>query len=822
MKKKILRWVIYGLLCLLVLWPCVRFAQAVTYIKPNYQKQHWEITLNAFITAVQADVTALYAYAAVTANWVITVNQPILIDVAPVFVSDHSFTLTGDYTAVLPVGKRLLFDLGQDPMVGNTVASAVYSAPNTTVTVTFNNLTANLQAVSYYATRNGVFTYGSGDIVTSEYGAVSWSTLQTAVAVANAIGRKLIVTPGNWPVSDNLTITAPVQQAPGAVFVVATMKTLTIGAGWWAEPYSAAFSYVGTGEMVFSRPQVVYPEQWGATPTALDQSSYINAAIKSLATSKGWVAITQNLQINSSVLMYPNVDLYCAPGCKLVAGGAITMVKSYHNTVKDYLFITSNLELDGNSLATKGLDYSGMCQSRFTAGRIANINGDAIYCNDGSGTPGAYNNWFGSWWLNTNINGLYAKTNGNDFDYLWTYRSTGYGIVLYGAGNHVKRQDCASCANIALIYSGYNKIDFTYSEGNSAGRTFAAGSYNNKVGFTHYDGGNVLLDVDLGDFGNIAEDFINANAQVSSANLIKNGDASQWLSSSIPQGWYATGVTRKVLSETESAFKIAAANPGSNGALIQGSHSDSSKYCLFPIELLTTDKTIGVTFGYKRETTTISGSLRFRVQIHFYDSGDNLISTTSFSYVSWTTDVDDTTWTQYRQRTAIPTGTVRVGMGIYLVAASAGDSGYLYVKNPAMWQGVVIADNPRTIQTRFLRDGTEYDTPSTGTWRVGDIWERNVFATGKPPYKMVSVAGTLGTLSGVTGTISTGSNELTVNTTVGLYPGAWVTVAGVSGNFQVLNIDGSVCYLDDVSDADVSGAAVAYYAPTFKAAANCP
>lgn len=106
--------------------------------------------------------------------------------------------------------------------------------------------------------------------------------------------------------------------------------------------------------------------------------------------------------------------------------------------------------------------------------------------------------------------------------------------------------------------------------------------------------------------------------------------------------------------------------------------------------------------------------------------------------------------------------------------------------------------------------------PTVGSWRADEIaWIRDA-ASGAKIGNLCTVSGTLGTLSGVTGTITTGTATLTVNTAAGLYPGCYITIAGVTGAKKVTAVSGTAVTIDSNADATVNGAAVAYSAPTFK------
>jgi hypothetical protein len=110
--------------------------------------------------------------------------------------------------------------------------------------------------------------------------------------------------------------------------------------------------------------------------------------------------------------------------------------------------------------------------------------------------------------------------------------------------------------------------------------------------------------------------------------------------------------------------------------------------------------------------------------------------------------------------------------------------------------------------------------PTSGSYNKGDLIINNSPSISAPMAWRCNSGGTFGTLSNVTGTISQGSAQLTVNTLTGLSPGNFISIAGVSGTKQILAIDSvnNIAYLSSTANAGVSGAAVAYVAPTFLSA----
>jgi hypothetical protein len=106
--------------------------------------------------------------------------------------------------------------------------------------------------------------------------------------------------------------------------------------------------------------------------------------------------------------------------------------------------------------------------------------------------------------------------------------------------------------------------------------------------------------------------------------------------------------------------------------------------------------------------------------------------------------------------------------------------------------------------------------PTEGTWIEGDMIKQYIYS-GVPSWAC-SVSGTLGTLNSgaTTGSITTGTNVLTLSATTGLRPlRNFITIAGVTGTFEIIKLDGTTAYLNKNADATVSAAAVAFSNPTF-------
>lgn len=118
--------------------------------------------------------------------------------------------------------------------------------------------------------------------------------------------------------------------------------------------------------------------------------------------------------------------------------------------------------------------------------------------------------------------------------------------------------------------------------------------------------------------------------------------------------------------------------------------------------------------------------------------------------------------------------------------------------------------------------GDPSSAPSSGTWELADEFRSWNPQSGTAFARVCSVAGTNGTLNGgaTTGSITSGSSELTVSSITGLTSGGYITIAGVSGRKKITDIEGTVVTLNSAADATVSGAAVAYAAASFVSTPN--
>lgn len=119
---------------------------------------------------------------------------------------------------------------------------------------------------------------------------------------------------------------------------------------------------------------------------------------------------------------------------------------------------------------------------------------------------------------------------------------------------------------------------------------------------------------------------------------------------------------------------------------------------------------------------------------------------------------------------------------------------------------------------KFGRIAVDTLDPTSGTFELGDQYLTAAVSSTRSTFgKLCITGGTAGTLSGVTGSVASGSRYVTVSSTSGIPEGGYITIAGVSGVKRVVHIqDSTHLYIDTDANATVSGAAVAFSAPVFK------
>jgi len=232
-------------------------------------------------------------------------------------------------------------------------------------------------------------------------------------------------------------------------------------------------------------------------------------------------------------------------------------------------------------------------------------------------------------------------------------------------------------------------------------------------------------------------------------------------------------------------------------------------------------------------------SIGWAVITPYFDSpgvGEIAADLTACAQGTWThgyTDFTDLTFiktTDTRANTFINTGTYSPG-GPNMSVDSDGIV-FTFPQAPTLLDGdtliyvptaycLTATDNQGTVQ--YLNKNAEGTsaTPSSGSYRKGAIvWNRATVATGQTMGYMCSADGTMGTLAGVTGSITVGTSTLVVSDASNLKYGQYISVAGAVTGQLITGISGTTITLSGVASATVVGAAVSFFPATWVAMPN--
>ena len=109
------------------------------------------------------------------------------------------------------------------------------------------------------------------------------------------------------------------------------------------------------------------------------------------------------------------------------------------------------------------------------------------------------------------------------------------------------------------------------------------------------------------------------------------------------------------------------------------------------------------------------------------------------------------------------------------------------------------------------------ETPATGDWDVGDWFSRRAPSVGGQLGGACLTSGSYGTLSALTADTTSGSNLIAISSAASLRRGQFVSIAGVTGVYKVMDIQSTtlLAVVVPAVASTVSGAAVTLAAPTF-------
>ncbi len=128
------------------------------------------------------------------------------------------------------------------------------------------------------------------------------------------------------------------------------------------------------------------------------------------------------------------------------------------------------------------------------------------------------------------------------------------------------------------------------------------------------------------------------------------------------------------------------------------------------------------------------------------------------------------------------------------------------------------AGNRTIFASKSLAFSPNDNNPTVGSYEVGDQLNTIAVSATRSQYaKLCITAGTAGTLTGVTASVTSGSTLVTVNTTVNIPLGTFITIAGISGVKRIEQLfSNTIVYIDTPADASVTTAVVAFSPPVFK------
>ncbi|MET3658538.1 right-handed parallel beta-helix repeat-containing protein [Sporosarcina psychrophila] len=188
-----------------------------------------------------------------------------------------------------------------------------------------------------------------------------------------------------------------------------------------------------------------------------------------------------------------------------------------------------------------------------------------------------------------------------------------------------------------------------------------------------------------------------------------------------------------------------------------------------------------------------------------------------------TTAIKDGIALEYVNDLSIVGNDIKVGNALRTAVIVANNcAGSIVVENngytpDAIFTGSIpILVSANSIKSQRSKIGYGATIPTSGTWQRGDIIYNTVPAASGYLGWVCTTFGTNGSLFSVTGSITTGSNALTVNNVTGLTIGRYITIVGVAGKFRITKINDLTVTLDNTANATVVGASVSYSAATFK------
>lgn len=189
-------------------------------------------------------------------------------------------------------------------------------------------------------------------------------------------------------------------------------------------------------------------------------------------------------------------------------------------------------------------------------------------------------------------------------------------------------------------------------------------------------------------------------------------------------------------------------------------------------------------------------------------NGDNGVLLRRGNYHS---DIDDRSANKIGQTLIVKDNVYENVTTSHAIAETGGTDAFFFSRC-AIFRGDIVDG----ISTEYQRSGgLPVATSNQKSWNIGDTIKNATPASRADIVGVCIAPGTYGTLTAVTGGISSGSDILTVNDSDGLAPNVYITIVGVSGIKRILDVNNLVVTLDSTASATVTGAVVAYAVPVF-------
>ncbi len=634
------------------------------------------------------------------------------------------------------------------------------------------------------------------------------TTLQDAITAIGTTNKKILRIPaGAWAITSDLTIPAniTVKVESGVVLNIATAKTLTINGSLDAGPYQI-FSWTGSGKVKFAStsPQVnFYPEWWGAVGDGVtDDIAAFNAAVAcAYNSSKGNIILSRIYKLSDTLslnLFYINRISITGQGMKTTG-----FISEAYNYPAIEIIGSWNVQLSHFKITGSG-----------TAGKIPTV---ALLLARHVSWSGNSDNHFhhlaiyGSYQY-----GQVIDMNGSDnrYDYLETYTSCpvtdnhwAFGFCFDG-----KKQGVDYTPPFGL--QDRTGVVRTGSSSQSSDNCSLTNSSIMHTGGVPLNSAAYLIDTAWVNFYNVYTGPM-AGADSDIFRLKASGGS--------------TFIHCPIESTHRYTFNITSTAAGSScaGIWTEGIRSSGT-----PTYALITDSNTELKTCYFDLSSVVGGNILL--------GGGASTSTFKQSRTALSFVVSSGAFIGNRVELGPETTNFEVpGLAsshnniITDLRAFAGPGGNQTLIDGDLRVGQPDFVTPNVFTLNSYKMTWAAAAPTTGSWTQGSVIWNNAAAAGGVPGWVCVMDNTFGTLNSgnTTGSITTGTKLLTVNSVAGLLIGQFINVAADGGGFacnanRIVNINATtkVVTLLTNATATATNTAVSFHnhttAEAFKAMAN--